>query len=192
MNGCFALTEDERKKFDELALLRAWMDWSSRSRRDYLEAILRLSPEDRRKDRGASWGSIQDIFLHILEDYIWWFEVVLEGRVEARSIELAGREIDDEGFSSWARRVDDSVSRFMGSLTPEDLGRPHLAQGTSGGGKEYTMTTCPADVAWHMVEEQLQHIGELNALFWQLDIDPHAHAWFSSESAWTRKGETPA
>jgi uncharacterized damage-inducible protein DinB len=47
------------------------------------------------------------------------------------------------------------------------------------------MTTCPADIVWHMVEEQLQHFGELNALFWQLDIDPPVHAWFSSEMAWT-------
>jgi hypothetical protein len=36
-----------------------------------------------------------------------------------------------------------------------------------------------------MVEEQLQHVGELNALFWQMDIDPHARSWFSSELAWT-------
>ena len=28
------------------------------------------------------------------------------------------------------------------------------------------------DVLWHLVEEELQHRGELNALSWQLDIDP--------------------
>jgi uncharacterized damage-inducible protein DinB len=175
----------ERKKFDELALLRGWMNWSSVSRRDYLEAILRLSPEDRKKDRGASWGSIQNIFLHIIEDYFWWSEIVLQERPADQYPDLVGHEIDEKELRRVSQLVDDSVSKFMESLTPEDLGRPYVVHGVSGDGKEYTMTTCPADIVWHMVEEQLQHVGELNALFWQMDTDPHAHSWFSSESAWT-------
>jgi uncharacterized damage-inducible protein DinB len=170
---------------DELALLRAWSDWNTKSRRDYLEAILRLSPEDRKKNRGASWGSIQNIFLHILEDYIWWFEYVPQGRGEDESATLVGREVTDDELRSFSQRIDTIVRKFMDSLKPEDLGRPYAIQGTSGDGKPYTMTTCPADVAWHMVEEQAQHIGELNALFWQMDKDPATHAWFSSGLAWT-------
>ena len=179
------MTQPQRSRFDELALLRAWMDWNSKSRRDYLEAILRLSPEDRSKDRGASWGSIQEIFLHIIEDYIWWFEYVPQGKGEDQFVALVGREFDEEELRSLSRRVDSSVRQFMDSLTSEALGRPFVVRGTSGDGKPYTMTTCPADIVWHMVEEQLQHIGELNALFWQLDINPPTHAWFSSELAWT-------
>jgi uncharacterized damage-inducible protein DinB len=159
------------------------MDWNTRSRQDSLEAILRLSPEERRKDRGASWGSFQDIFLHIIEDYVWWFEMVLESKSEDQS--WVGREVDEKELRSLARRVDDSVKRVMDSLTPDDLGHPYDVHGVSGDGKEYTMTTCPADIVWHMVEEQLQHIGELNAMFWQLNIDPHAHSWFNSEISWT-------
>ena len=49
----------KRNLLDELALLRAWSDWNSKSRSDYMEAILQLSPEDRRKDRGASWGEFK-------------------------------------------------------------------------------------------------------------------------------------
>ena len=30
---------------------------------------------------------------------------------------------------------------------------------------------------WHLVEEELQHRGELNALFWQIDIDPPHTDW---------------
>jgi uncharacterized damage-inducible protein DinB len=180
------LSEDEhRKKFDELSLMRAWMDWNSKSRRDYLESILRLSSEDRRKDRGASWGSIQDIFLHVIEDYIWWFEYVPRGKGEDQFVALVGQEIGEKELRSLTERAETTVRKFMDSLSPEDLGHPYVVHGTSGDGKEYTMTTCPADIVWHMVEEQLQHIGEINALFWQMNIDPHAHAWFSSESAWS-------
>jgi uncharacterized damage-inducible protein DinB len=43
------------------------------------------------------------------------------------------------------------------------------------------MTVSLADIMWHMLEEELQHRGEPNALFWQMDIDPPADAWFGSE-----------
>jgi hypothetical protein len=32
-----------------------------------------------------------------------------------------------------------------------------------------------------MLEEELQHRGQRNALFWQMDIDPRADARFGSE-----------
>jgi hypothetical protein len=30
---------------------------------------------------------------------------------------------------------------------------------------------------WHLVEQELQYRGELNALFWQIDIDPPITDW---------------
>lgn len=179
------MSESKRTQVDELTLLRAWSDWNSKSRIDYLEAILRLTVEERRIDRGASWGSIQDIFLHVLEDYIWWFENVPQGRGEDEFVALLGRDTSENELRTLVQRVDNLIHKFMDSLTSEDLGHPYVVHGTSGSGKTYTMTTCPADIVWHMVEEQLQHFGELNALFWQLDVDPPVHAWFSSELAWT-------
>jgi uncharacterized damage-inducible protein DinB len=176
----------KRDPVNELALLRAWSDWNSKSRSDYMQTILGLPREDRRLDRGASWGSIQDIFLHVLEDYIWWFENVPQGRGEDQFVALVGRDVSENELRSLVERVADIVRAFIATLTSdEDLGRPYVVHGTSGSGKTYTMTTCPADIVWHMVEEQLQHFGELNALLWQLDIDPPVHAWFSSEIAWT-------
>ena len=179
-------TQTKRNPVNELGLLRAWSDWNSKSRSDYMEAILSLSREDRCRDRGASWGSIQDIFLHVIEDYIWWFENVPQGRGEDQFVALVGRDVSENELRSLVERVGNLVRTFITTLSSdEDLGRPYVVHGTSGSGKEYTMTTCPADIVWHMVEEQLQHFGELNALFWQLDIDPPVHAWFSSEIAWT-------
>ena len=168
-----------QRRIDEIALMRAWCDWNSRSRGEYLEALLRLSPEERRKDRGASWGSIQDIFLHVLEDYIWWFECVPQGRLTG-SESLVGRDLSDREIRKLTRRVDRSVHNIMDSLAPSDMRRPLPVSGTVDG-KPYKFTTCLADIIWHMLEEELQHRGELNALFWQMDIDPPTRAWFSSE-----------
>ena len=38
-------------------------------------------------------------------------------------------------------------------------------------------------IVWHMVEEELQHRGELTAPFWQQDVDAPTRAGFSSALA---------
>jgi len=38
-------------------------------------------------------------------------------------------------------------------------------------------------IIWHMVEEELQHRGEMNALHWQMNVDAPTRAWFSSRLA---------
>jgi hypothetical protein len=34
-----------------------------------------------------------------------------------------------------------------------------------------------------MLEEELQHRGEMNALFWRMDVAPPTRSWFSSTLA---------
>ena len=119
---------------DEVALLRSWTDWNSRSRGEYLEAILRLPPVELRKDRGGSFGSIQDIFLHVIEDYIWWFENVPQGRLSEFE-QLVGRDAGEQELRDLTRRVERSVHEIMDPLTPQDLGRPYSVRGTSGDGR---------------------------------------------------------
>lgn len=171
----------KRSKIDELRLIRAWTDWNTKSRSEYLEAILRLPPQQRTKDRGASWGSIQDIFLHVLEDYVWWFEMVPQGRLEdANAVKFVGKRMSDAELRALNRRVDGLVRSLIDPLKQSDLGRMYVVSGTVDG-KPYRMKLSLADVIWHMLEEELQHRGELNALFWQMGIDPPTRAWFSSE-----------
>ena len=38
-------------------------------------------------------------------------------------------------------------------------------------------------IVWRMVEEELRHRGELNALFWQQDVGALTRAWFGSALA---------
>jgi uncharacterized damage-inducible protein DinB len=168
-----------RSQYDEITLLRAWQNWNEKSRNDYLEALLRLSPEERRKDRGASYGSIQEILYHILESHFWWFRDVPNGNQDYPTI-VMGKQWSDRELRDLNRELDSVMHSIMDSLTPEELAKEYTVHGEAGG-KPYTMTVNLADIIWHDIEEQIQHIGELNALFWQIDIDPPNHAWFSSE-----------
>ncbi len=57
----------------EYATIRDLYRYNSRVRRKYLRAIWRLRPQDRYRKRGASFPSIVDIYMHVLDAYRWWF-----------------------------------------------------------------------------------------------------------------------
>lgn len=163
---------------DEVRLMRAWSEWASKTRQEYLNAILQLPPEERHKDRGASYPSVQNIFEHILGAHIHWYEhIVLNWKVEDHFPE--DRELNEAELRSLAERIDKAVNEVMSSLTIEKLGKEYKTEWESDG-KKIRFETCLADIIWHLLEEQTQHIGELNALFWQMDKDPPVQEWFTS------------
>ena len=169
------------KDVNEVELARGWVQWLVDTRQGYLDALLALPRKERLKDRGASFPSMQDIFLHILDNSVWWFESVPSNRQKSHQ-EVKGRMSEAE-----LRRQSDRIarlsSRLAKSLTRERLNREMVVRGTTGDGKPFEMRTSLRTIIWHVVEEELQHRGELNALFWQMDIDAPTSAWFSSPLA---------
>lgn len=169
------------RKVSETDLAKAWIIWLVDTRRGYLEALLRLSTKERLRDRGASYPSMQDIFLHILDNNSWWFESVVRDRQGAhREIKgpLSAADVRRHVF-----RIARSSRQLARSLTPDRLNRSFTVRGTSGDGTPFEMRMNLRTIIWHMVEEELQHRGELNALFWQQDVDAPTRAWFSSTLA---------
>ncbi len=169
------------KSVNETELTRAWIDWLVDTRRGYLDALLRMPRKERLLDRGASFPSMQDIFLHILDNNAWWFDSVCNGRQESHH-EIKGS-LSDAEMQRQARRVARSGRRLAKSLTAARLNRQFVVRGTQGDGTPFEMRMNLRTIIWHLVEEELQHRGELNALFWQQDVDAPTRAWFSSALA---------
>jgi uncharacterized damage-inducible protein DinB len=161
----------------EVDLARAWIEWLVATRSGSLEALLKLPPKERTKDRGASFPSIEDIFLHILRNNVWWFESVPQDRQEV------GGRVSAAEIRRHARRIARFSRKLAKSLTPSRLNRRFVVRGVSGSGKPFVITMNLRTVIWHLVEEELQHRGEMNALFWQMDVDAPTRAWFSSPLA---------
>src|SRR5579875_3502148 len=65
------------------------------------------------------------------------------------------------------RKIDELVLCLDSNLRESDLDRK-VTFTNDGGTEQITIR----NMLVHMVEEELQHRGELNALLWQLDIDP--------------------
>lgn len=119
------------------------------------------------KDRGASFHSIRDVFLHVLDAYRYWFEYGLKDRL--REYERVDRDSfgNVDQIRNYEREVDSMVMNFVGNLTQDDLGRIYVIHD-----EDQTWTRTLETILMHMVEEELQHRGEMNCMFWQQGVDP--------------------
>ena len=148
----------------ELDLLRELYWYNAKGRQGYLRKIWRLPPGQRYRDRGASFPSLVDIYMHILDAYRWWFLSVYRHAGPFDEYPLGTRYTRAEALRE-TRNVDRLVGSVLRELRPRDLDRKLRLP------IRRTVRVSVRDMLVHMVEEELQHKGELNALLWQLDVE---------------------
>ena len=151
----------------ELQLIQEWYRYNSFVRKEYLGLIFsdKVPSKERYKSRGASFPSIVDIFVHVLDAYRWWFLFVYNDRMKDWSRLREQKKYTREEVAEEERSIDSYVMDFVNSLQPGDLRRKMKDQR-----KGQTLEL--RQMLLHMVEEELQHRGEMNALLWQMDVDP--------------------
>jgi uncharacterized damage-inducible protein DinB len=151
-----------RSEFDTIKDLYRY---NSAVRKKYLLAIWKLPPRQRYKDRGASFPSVVDIYMHVLDAYRWWFLSVYGKGKKFEEYPLGQRYSKSEAVRETA-----SVDRLI-QKTLREIGPRGLVKKASWKGRR-PFRISARDMLIHMAEEELQHRGEMNALLWQLDIDP--------------------
>lgn len=151
----------------ELQSIQEWYRYNSFVRKKYLRVIYsdKVPETERYKGRGASFPSIVDIFVHVLDAYRWWFLFVYNDRMpEWRRLREQKRYTKVE-VAEEERKIDSYVMSFVNSLKPSDLQKKTRDQHRG-------RTIELRQMLLHMVEEELQHRGEMNALLWQMDVEP--------------------
>ena len=151
-----------RTEFDTI---RALYRYNSTVRKKYLRAIWKLPPRQRNRNRGASFPSLVDIYMHVLDAYRWWFISVYGNGTKFEEYPLGRRYSKSE-----AERETASVDRLIQKVLRE-VGPRGLSKTVRWRGRRPFRVSVRA-MLLHLVEEELQHRGEMNALLWQLDIDP--------------------
>ena len=151
----------------ELELIQRVYAYNSQVRTKYLTAIWKLSPRERYRDRGASFPSLVDIFMHVLDAYRLWFDEVYARGTTPDWYPLGVRYTLAEARGE-LRAIDGRVLRIVGSLRPRDLGR-RIPLPKAWRPRKYTQLRV---LLVHMIEEELQHRGEMNALLWQAGRNP--------------------
>jgi uncharacterized damage-inducible protein DinB len=149
-----------------IALYPGW------SRRKYLDLYERLPWKVLVRNREATFGSIRNVHLHILQVYASWLVPMFHWR----SLKSVHTQLDPKNFKrvtnvKQLRKLDRSIDQqFIAvsrTTTPARLRRKHwfAVQGSRSAFTE-------AEGHWHMVEEDFLHRGEIICMLWQDDIAP--------------------
>jgi uncharacterized damage-inducible protein DinB len=167
----------------ELATIREWYSYNDYVRKKYLKVLESLPEVELTKDRGASFPTLLDIFSHIYFAYRLWFEVSYKGRQLDASDQFGRKCPSLEALKKEAKEMDPYILNFTAELKPADLSR-WIERTRDGEPFKFNVR----NMMWHLVEEELQHRGELNALLWQSNVDPPITGW----GTWKRETGLPA
>ncbi len=127
------------------------------------------------EDRGASVPTILDILAHALNGFRSWVaydyvdEVAKDPHIKESGWSLAGT-------TEFALKVDRVVEDFLASLSRKDLDREFTFHWTPDDASTRT-TMKTRDLLRHLVVEELQHRGEINALLREREIDAPIMDW---------------
>jgi uncharacterized damage-inducible protein DinB len=173
----------------EVETFRAWFSYLADTRRGYLEVLAKLPPAELTRDRGASFPSLLDIFAHSQGALYFWMKMCAtfefppqEGDADAPpSMDVLRK---DEAY------VQAQIRRVMDGLTDAALSREIVR--AKEGRQDHVCHIPVREALWHLVEEELQHRGELNALLWQLDVDPPVVSWIKWDHAVGRIKDPPS
>jgi len=166
------LDKEEVRASADLESIREWFAYNDYIRKKYLKTVEGLSEEQLTKDRGASFPSILDIFEHIYWAYRVWLDERYGG-VQLKENDTFGRKCASlKELKEDAEKMNPYILEFVTKLQPQDLGR-WIERTRNGEPFSFNVK----NMLWHLVEEELQHRGELNALLWQMDVDPPVTGW---------------
>jgi len=183
-----ASLEEDSNMRSELDLLQEWYAYNSFVRKKYYHILNKLPKKVLTRETGASFPSLLDIFTHVLDAYRWWFLYVYSDRLhEYKRLREAGLSL--EQIRDEERKIDSHVRKFLYRLSLADLENSitwhHLTRTGKRGKRVHKCTL--RDMLWHMIEEELQHRGELNALLWQINVNPPVTGWNPWEEDSTAK-----
>jgi uncharacterized damage-inducible protein DinB len=140
-------------------------------RRRYLKILSELPWDEVVKDRGASFPSIRDIFLHALDAEDLLINHIIQGKKGKWVSQDYAKFLNMHQIEGRVDDVEKSVDAYLKTLTESELDRKVALP---------WRTSFPlrvGDVLITVATEDAYHMGELNALMWQFDKEPPFLSW---------------
>jgi uncharacterized damage-inducible protein DinB len=160
----------------ELKSIQNWFDFNAVARQGYLATLAKLPPSELKRDRGASFPTVIDIFGHSMGGIETWIVRMSALNGEPFSHFEGPDDMSVEDLRRYDRWIQERVAEFFSRLKEEDLDRSYLVPKMPPWWDEDFTTTIRGTLL-HIVEHELQHRGELNALLWQIDVEPPILDW---------------
>ena len=147
-------------------------------RSDFFECAAKLGWKEFAKDRGVSMHSFRNIFLHLAyveEQHVtefcenrstpWMPEVMRIPTDRYRTIPAVRRRLRE------VRAMGDR--RFRRWNSPDELSKPAVWVAA----KKYPLRLTRDSALAQCLTEHLLHLGEVEAMLWQLDVEPPTTFW---------------
>ena len=142
-------------------------------RRNFAERMKELSWDEATKNKEASFYSMKNILLHIIDNEDWMVNWVIQGRSNEYVRKKWEEYADMNAIISHMNDVEERTKRYLERFDDSEAHRAVVLSVQSG-----TFQLSVEECLFQSFTEQLYHMGELIALFWQLDIEPPKMQWF--------------
>ncbi len=146
----------------ELDIIKNWHSYNARVRSGYIESFTKLPREELSRDRGASFPTMLDIFEHTMGAYWFWLKLATGNPTlpQVGPFSDTGPGPTVEEIKKFEQQVQSLVKRFLDGLVEQDLDKTFLVHSDHF---DHDHIVSVRNMLWHLVEEELQHRGELNA-----------------------------
>lgn len=148
--------------------------YSDRVRTKYANKLAELPWSETEKNREASFYSMKNILLHMIDNEEWMVNWVIQNKskdyVRKKSEEYTSMKM----ILDHLEEVKEKSAQYFAKLNDGELNRK--VKLTTGGGQTFELTV--EECLFQSFTEQIYHIGELIALLWQDNVDPPKMQWF--------------
>ncbi len=156
------------------------MDFVHELRKDFFECAAKLGWKEFTRDRGVSMHSFRNIFLHLAyveEQHVTEF---CENRATPWMREVMNIPKDRYLTIAAVRQRLKEVeamgnARFPRWNTPEELSKPAVWVAS----KKYPLRLSRDSALAQCLTEQLLHLGEVEAMLWQMNVEPPTTFWIA-------------
>ncbi len=148
--------------------------YSSSVRRKFAEKLAALPAEAVDRNREASFHTMKNILLHMIDNEDWMVNYVVNGKSQEYQRRKWDEYTDMKMVIEHLAEVEEATKAFMARTPPESFTSLVSFRTSRGIEIELSVEEC----LLQSFTEQLYHLGELIALMWQDNLEPPAMQWF--------------
>ncbi|MDV3278256.1 MAG: hypothetical protein LYZ69_07305 [Nitrososphaerales archaeon] len=150
-------------------------NYSAKVRRKFGDKLAELPWEGVQKNREASYYSMKNILVHMIDNEDWIVSWVIKGRPRDYKRERKSEEYTDmKMVLDHLNQVESGTRSYLSGVGKAELSR--RVDFVLQSGEKFDMTV--EECLFQTFTEQLYHVGELIALLWQENIEPPRMQWF--------------
>ena len=149
--------------------------YSSGVRKKFLEKLETLPWDEVTQNREASYYSMRNIMIHMIDNEDWIVNWVIKNRAGEYKRERKSEEyLDMNMIRKHLEDIERETTAYLGGADEGEMQRRVNFTLSSGA----TFDLSVEESLLQSFTEQIYHLGELIALLWQKDIEPPRMQWF--------------